>query len=238
MQRRFKQKLFVGIAVAAIAVGGTMTAVAATGHDGAGKTRSARASARRGGGLELATAASYLGLSAAQINSDLQSGQTLAQIANATSGKSAAGLIEALVAARKARLTAAIAKLPQRVTAEVNRPIGPLSPPARSARAHHGRGHHGANLVAAQTYLAFAASSYLGVSAQQLQSELQSGKSLAQLANATPGKSEAGLIAALVKAKQEKVKAAAAAGLLTQARENVLLAAVETRVKALVKRTF
>ncbi len=239
MNRRFKQKLFLAIAVAVLVAAGAMTALAATGRDGAHKhkARSARAAAHHRGGLELATAASYLGLSAAQINSDLQSGQTLAQIANATGGKSAAGLIEALVAARKAKLTAVIAKLPQRVTAEVNSQSGPLSP-AKSAQGHRARSHGRASLVGAQSYLAFAASSYLGMTAAQLQSELQSGKTLAQIANATAGKSETGLIEALTKAKKEKLQAALAAGTITQAQENMRLAHVGARVKALVSRTF
>jgi hypothetical protein len=236
MNRRFKRRLFVAIAVAALVAGGAMTALAATGRDGA-HTHKARAAAHHGGRLELATAASYLGLSPAQINTDLRSGQTLAQIANATSGKSAAGLIEALVAARKAKLTAAIAKLPQRVTAEVNRPGGPLSP-AKSAPSHRARAHARANLLAAQSYLAFAASSYLGMTAAQLQSELQSGKTLAQIANATPGKSETGLIEALTKVKKEKLQAALTAGTITQAQENMRLAHAGARMNALVNRTF
>jgi len=58
------------------------------------------------GPVDLSTAASYLGLTASDLQSQLQSGKTLAQIANATSGKSADGLIQALVAAGTTRITA------------------------------------------------------------------------------------------------------------------------------------
>jgi len=59
-----------------------------------------------GGGFE--AAASYLGISTSDIFSDLQSGKTLAQIANATNGKSASGLIDAMVSAEKKQLDRAV----------------------------------------------------------------------------------------------------------------------------------
>jgi hypothetical protein len=50
----------------------------------------------------------YLGLSPATIRGDLASGQTLAQIANATPGKSSAGLVDAIMTSLKTRLDAAV----------------------------------------------------------------------------------------------------------------------------------
>jgi hypothetical protein len=55
------------------------------------------------------TVTSYLGLQPAQIKSDLAAGKTLAQIANATPGKSASGLVDAIVAPLKAQLDALVA---------------------------------------------------------------------------------------------------------------------------------
>jgi hypothetical protein len=49
-------------------------------------------------GKGLSTAARYLGVSTARLREQLRSGNTLAHIASATSGKSEAGLIEALIA--------------------------------------------------------------------------------------------------------------------------------------------
>src|SRR6478609_1220216 len=57
---------------------------------------------------DLANAASYLGITQAALETALQSGKTLAQVADVTSGKSAAGLIDALVAAEKTELAAAV----------------------------------------------------------------------------------------------------------------------------------
>ena len=58
------------------------------------------------GGLD--AAASYLGLTEAQLPSELESGKTLAQVAQAH-GKSASGLVDALVADMKQHLDAAVA---------------------------------------------------------------------------------------------------------------------------------
>src|SRR5437763_764041 len=69
-----------------------------------------------------------------------------------------------------------------------------------------------------------AAASYLGMSAVQLQSELESGRTLAAIASATSGKSEGGLIDAIVAAKQEVLAAARAAGSITAEREKAMAA--------------
>ena len=57
----------------------------------------------------LDSAATYLGLTQAELRTQLESGKTLAQIANATPTKSAQGLVDALAAPSKARLDAAVA---------------------------------------------------------------------------------------------------------------------------------
>jgi hypothetical protein len=232
-----KQKLLSGAAVAVVLAGAAVAAVTATGqgrqHAGRGHfPAGVRRLALRGQTRDLVTVASYLGLSTTQVRSDLQSGRTLAQIANATSGKSAAGLIEALVAAKKARLAKAAAGLPRRVTAEVNRPGGPYA----RARGARGRGWSSAGraLLATRGALGASASGYLGVPAAKLRADLQAGKTLAQIADATGGKSAAGLINALVAAKRGQLAAAAAAGLTTRAREDLLLAKLPKRMAALV----
>ncbi len=61
-----------------------------------------------GPGGSFTAASSYLGISAAQLFTDIRSGKTLAQIANSTNGKSASGLIAAMVAAQKSDLDAAV----------------------------------------------------------------------------------------------------------------------------------
>jgi len=200
MNRRLKQKLFAGVAVAAVLAGGTVAAVTA-----------AQPAAHRHSGGRLVTAAGYLGLSPTQLQSELQSGKSLAEIANATSGKSEAGLIGALEAAQKAKLAAAAASLRMRVTAEVDRVGGPPRTLPTAAR-------------------------YLGVSATQLRSDRRSGMTLAQIANATSGKSEAGLIEALVGVRKATLAAKVKAGTITQAQANAALPHLLSRVRAQVNR--
>lgn len=133
----------------------------------------------------LGSAATYLGTTTANLFMQLRSGKTLAQIANGTSGKSASGLIAALVADAKQHLGSNTPPdLEERIADFVN---GKL--PARAGRFGFGRPRfHGLDVV----------TSYLGISSTELLTQLRAGKTLAQIANATPGKSASGLIAALV----------------------------------------
>jgi hypothetical protein len=163
-------------AVAALAGGGT--AIAAKGHTHT-PTHSIVGTFHPGPpGLD--AAATYLGTTVDALRTQLQGGKTLAQIADATSGKSAAGLIAALVADAQAKLGAnAPPDLTQHVTDLVN-----------GVHDMHGPGDRLGGLAAAATYL--------GTTPDALRTQLESGKTLAQIANATAGKSAAGLIDALV----------------------------------------
>ena len=193
------QIALVAIGLLALAGGGTALA-----NKGKGTTHTTRNAVgphgMHGPGDELVAAAAYLGTTPASLLTQLQAGHTLAQIAGATSGKSVAGLVSALVAAEKTELAAAVtaakltqaqadtitATLQQRFTDFVNgvRPAG--GPPGGG---HFGHGP-GPGLGTAATYL--------GISQTSLFTQLKAGKTLAQIANATAGKSAAGLIAALV----------------------------------------
>ena len=186
MSRRLKRKLMIGVAVVAVLAGGTTAVVMAAQPASHHHTRGA-----------LAAAAAYLGSSPAQLRSELRSGKSLAQIADATSGKSEAGLIAALEAAGKQKLAADAANLPSRITAEVDR-IG--LPTGRRGRAR-GHGLAGRRVAGRRRALA-AAAGYLGVSTAQLRGDLRSGQTLAHVANTTAGKSQAGLVQALVAARK------------------------------------
>ena len=83
-----------------------------------------------------------------------------------------------------------------------------------------------------------AAASYLGVSVDALRSSLRSGKSLAQVANSTPGKSADGLIQALYGAARKQLDAAVAAGHLSQAKADQIATKLEQRITDLVNHTF
>ncbi len=209
-----RHKLLAGAAAIVALGGGTLAAVTAA--DPAAKT----ASHHRSTGA-LGTAAGYLGVSRAQLRAELNAGKSLAEIANATSGRSAAGLIEALVTARKAQLATAAAELPKHVAAEVQRTGGPGAGGPTRAR------HPGQASVVAR---------YLGLGRSQLWAELRSGKSLGQIAASTPGKSEAGLIEALVAARTARIQARVASGKITQSQANQRLAHLSSRVKSQVDR--
>ncbi|MEA2140912.1 MAG: hypothetical protein QOC91_1011 [Solirubrobacteraceae bacterium] len=238
VRRSIKQKVIAGAAVAALVAGGSIAAVSATGQSSPGRHGGAHRHAHRGHARDLAAAAAYLGISPAQLTGELGSGKTLAQIADATAGKSAAGLTEALIATRKALLTSAAVKLPPRVAAEVNRAGGPGSALLRPAQQRAGSAGRIAALFLAPARAGSIAAGYLGVAPARLQSQLRSGQTLAQIADATAGKSSAGLVDALVAAKRSKLAGATAAGRLTRARQAKRLAGLDKRMRALAQRQF
>lgn len=179
---------------------------------------------------DLAAAAAYLGTTPERLRGELRGGRTLAQIASASSGRSAAGLIAALEAARMATLTAAVATgaitptqerarlraVPTRVTAIVNR-LG-----AYATTAHVGR------LQASDVPVA---ASYLGLPADRLLAEFASGRSAAAIAReAGGGRSPAGLVAALLAAHRARLDARVGDGTLTPTREARLLAHLGRRL--------
>jgi hypothetical protein len=82
-----------------------------------------------------------------------------------------------------------------------------------------------------------AASSYLGLTADQLRTQLQSGKSLADVAKAE-GKSVDGLKQAILSAVQTKLDQAVTAGRMTSAQRDQILADLKTRIDSLVNGTM
>lgn len=82
-----------------------------------------------------------------------------------------------------------------------------------------------------------AAATYLGVTDAALLTDLQSGKTLAQVAAATSGKSTAGLIAALVTHETAELNAAVTAGKVTRADADARIAGLTTRFTAMVNDT-
>jgi hypothetical protein len=186
------------------------------------------------GRSDLLVAASYLGLTPKQLRAKLRSGETLAEVAASSEGRSANGLIEAVLAARQTTLSKAVA-------------AGELTPAERSVRlaslrsrvaskvARPGGYGVGAGGVGGVPGLASAAH-YLGLTAERLRGELRSQRTLAQLANATRGRSAAGLIAALIAERKAVFDAAVAAGTLTRAREGELLAGLSQRITTEVNR--
>lgn len=191
---------------------------------------------RRGDhGDGLAAAATYLGISQTDLLVQLRSGKTLAQVANATSGKSVAGLVAALVAEAKARLAQAVTdgrltqaqadEMQQDLTRRITDRVEHTGP--AGVGPHHGPG---AALAAAATYL--------GLSQSDLLTQLRAGKTLGGIADATSGKSKAGLVDAIVAHEQSELAQAVKDGRLTQAQADGLSDMVEDRVMHLVDGDF
>jgi hypothetical protein len=177
----------------------------------------------------LTPAASYLGISSSDLASDLKSGKTLAQEATAK-GKTASGLIDAIVAAETkvldadkaagwltdAQETNVLANLKDAITDLVNN--GPGVPPAP------------------RNGLLQTAATYLGLSVSDLQSALQSGKSLADEAKAQ-GKTVDGLVQALLAPLKTQLDQRVSAGDITSAQETGILNRETTRLTNLVNNT-
>jgi hypothetical protein len=223
MTRKLRRKLFIGIAAAAVLAGATAAVVMAAQPGTSGHAHHGRHH-RLG---TVATAAAYLGLSEAQLHSELQAGKSLGEIANATPGKSEAGLEQTLEAADRRRLAAVSARLTRIVAAEVSHIGGPRGGLGSDAR-RDGR-------AAGKRGLATAAQ-YLGISTLQLRHDLRSGMTLAQVATATSGKSEAGLVEALATAAKAALAGRVERGKLTQAKANEILPRLTSRVSGEVKR--
>jgi hypothetical protein len=229
MNLTLRHKIAAGATVAALLGGGSAAVMAAT--EGHHRSRHRGAAAARGH-PGASAAAGYLGLRPRELRRRLRSGQSLAQVANGAGGRSAAGLIDAIVAARAARLRAEVA-------------AGRLSPAIARRRESHLRQRvtervegrsRGLPAGAHQRGLSVAAA-YLGISRAKLRSDLRQGRTLAQLASATPGKSAAGLIAALLAAHKAKLDASVTAGRMSATREHQLLRHLGERVAVEVARS-
>jgi len=226
MGRTIRRHLALTVAISAVLAAGAAVALGATGtgHKARSHARHARLGTgltRRQGGL-FGAASTYLGVPRPQLREQLASGKTLAQVANATPGKSEAGLVAAILAAVKAKLPTAPSDLETRVKALVNRSPGTeLKRHARLSGARHGA-------------LRAAALAYLGITRHQLREQLRSGKTLAQVADATPGKSAAGLNEALANVVNARVDAAARAHRLGKQAEAERAKAIQARIAKLL----
>jgi hypothetical protein len=227
MGRILRRRVALSVALAAILAGGTAVALGAT--TAPKHTRGARQTRTHVRGEKrlsmIGAASSYLGLSPAQIAEQLHQGKSLAQLAAATPGKTEAGLIAAMTEAVKSKIPTPPADLEARVKAIVNRTPG--TELARHARL--GGRRHGA--------LRAAVLSYLGMTRHQLIKELKTGKTIAQVADSTPGKSAAGLTEVLLATFKGKLDATVAAHELTKSDESAHLTLFKARVSRLLAQT-
>jgi len=246
----FKQRVMLGLALVAVAIGVTIAVSGGSGHhrrhgqrpaaaikanegrgpkssgegsssgNGAGGTTAAGDTTADATPTRMVLAANYLGLTTRQLRARLKKGRSLAQIADATKGKSSAGLIDVILANSAARMRAA--KVPastQKVRLE-------------RARRRLDRQVSRVRGTPALEHDLLAASDYLGVSSGELHVLLQHGQTLAQVAESKSGRSAQGVTDAIVKDRRERLKAAVAAGLLTPAAEQAEVAALPGKIDA------
>ena len=132
------------IAIAAVAAGATVAALRIDHNGTDGHEHRPRALARgdaapRRGPRVLAVAAAYLDVARPRLRSELQSGRTLAQIADATSHRSATALLDLLVSAREQQIHR---------QARASKQVSPATQHARlrgSSRARLNRRGHGSS---------------------------------------------------------------------------------------------
>jgi hypothetical protein len=158
-------------------------------------------------------AATYIGITVDQLRTELGTDKSLADVAVAH-GKTRDGLIQALMTAEQTNISNLV---DQKGVGAQRGPGGP------------GFGVRFDSLAAAATYL--------GISEADLQTKLQSGQTLAQVAAATSGKSRDGLIAALVADAKAKIAAAQTAGTITAAQATQLTNDLENRITQQVDST-
>jgi hypothetical protein len=190
-----------------------------------------------GGGTDVLSAdildpaATYLGISLPTLESDLAGGKTLAQ--EVGSGKTTSGLISAIVAAEQTVLdaekaagwltanqeSALVTSFTNGVTSIVNN--GPPVPRPGGPQA-------GGLLQTAATYL--------DLSLSTLQSDLSSGKTLADVATGQ-GDTVSGLVTALLAPDKTRLDSEVSAGRITASQESTLLANLTTRLTNLVNGT-
>jgi hypothetical protein len=142
-------------------------------------------------------------------------------------------LTNAIKKALAARVDAAVAdgRLTKEQGAELKARIASDNFPLFGPQAFDGGhfGHRGPGLAAA--------AKYFGLTEDKLETQLESGKTLAQVATAQ-GKTVDGLIAALKADAKQKLDGAVKAGRLTQAQENQILADLDQRITGFVNGTL
>jgi hypothetical protein len=178
-----------------------------------------------GKGSYFTAAATYIGITEAQLRAELGTDKSLADVAIAH-GKTRDGLIAALTAAQQQDIATLVDQ----------KGIGARPNPAngKGPGPGFGRGPGGGNVIG-DTHAA--AATYLGMTEADLQTKLRAGQTLAQIANATAGKSRDGLVSALVADATAKIDAAQTAGKITADQAAHEKSNLSTRIGQLVDST-
>ena len=171
-------------------------------------------------GSYITAAATYIGITEAQLRTELGTDKSLADVAIAH-GKTRDGLIAALTAAQQQNIATLVDQ----------KGIGARPNPANGPGPGFGRGPGGRNVIGDSVA---AAATYLGTTTADLETKMRAGQTLAQIANATAGKSRDGLLNALVADATAKIDAAQKAGTITADQATQLKANLSTRLAQFV----
>jgi hypothetical protein len=236
-----------GYLIARAATGGTATSAAAASGGGTA-TASPSPGPRFGGGLGgpsamfgmsnlLKDAAGAIGVSEQTLQTDLQSGETIAQVATAN-GTTAEAVITALVGDETTAIgnlvtsgkisSSQASQMEANLTQMVTRFVNQARPATAPAAGMGGSGEQAALQAAATA---------IGVSASTLQSDLAGGQTIAQVAQAQ-GVSAATVIGAVTTAVDSQISGLETSGKLTSAQASTLTSEVPSRVSGWVDGTY
>jgi hypothetical protein len=227
--RRTRTRILLACVAAAAVIAGVLVAVTSpAGHGHANRTGT-HVSTGAIASADIAAAARYLGIDPAKLRNELRRGQTLATLAERSSGHSAQGLAGALAAAKAARLRAA-AREGRLSTTAAQAQLATVTARAQTEvrRARPIAGLGGSLAPAAH---------YLKISRGKLLSQIRSGRSLAEIAAQHKQRSAAGLLQALVAARSARIAAAVRLGALSSSEASELRATLRRRMSRLVYRS-
>ena len=173
-------------------------------------------------GSYFTAAATYIGITEAQLRTELGTDKSLADVAIAH-GKTRDGLIAALTAAQQRNIATLVDQ--KGIGARPN-PANGYGPGPGFGRGPGDRNVIGNSLATAATYL--------GTTAADLETRMRAGQTLAQIANATAGKSRDGLLNALVADATAKIDAAQKAGTITADQATQQKTNLSTRLAQLI----
>ena len=176
-------------------------------------------------GSYFTAAATYIGITEAQLRTELGTDKSLADVAIAH-GKTRDGLIAALTAAQQQNIATLVDQ--KGIGARPN-PANGYGPGPGFGRGPGDRNVIGNSLATAATYL--------GTTAADLETKMRAGQTLAQIANATAGKSRDGLLNALVADATAKIDAAQKAGTITADQATQQTSNLSTRLAQLIDNT-
>lgn len=205
------------LAVAAAAVLAAVVIIVLSGGGGGSKTPHPHG----GQGSVVHVAAGYLGVAPADVRRRLNAGETLAQIAATSKGRSRHGLIEKVYDAKAEQIKRGHLP-PAQERAElraVRRSLVAQVDHARRRAGLHGAEH------------------YLGLSEAELQARLAHGQSLASVAESLPGHSRKGLLDAILAIRSETIERAVREKRIKAAEGRVAIAGLRRRAERQIARS-